>query len=70
MSAPEPLASDASIATMVEQFASLLPEQAPLHTFVHHNTLHAFEHLPFDTAVVAAGKVFGTQPYQSEPAFA
>ncbi|MFT7536375.1 MAG: hypothetical protein ACI85K_002329 [Hyphomicrobiaceae bacterium] len=70
MSAPQPLASDASIATMVEQFASLLPEQAPLHTFVHHNTLHAFEHLPFDTAVVAAGKVFGTQPYQSEPAFA
>ncbi|MFN9334572.1 MAG: putative inorganic carbon transporter subunit DabA, partial [Planctomycetota bacterium] len=47
-----------------------VPEQAPLHTFVHHNTLHAFEHLPFDRAVVEATKLFGAEPYQSEAAFA
>jgi uncharacterized protein YbcC (UPF0753/DUF2309 family) len=47
-----------------------VPEQAPLHTFVHHNTLHAFEHLPFDRAVVEAAKLFGAEPYQSEAAFA
>lgn len=54
---------------MVEHAAHLLPQQSPLHMFVHHNTLHAFEHLPFEEAVVAGAARFGTEPYQSEQAF-
>ncbi len=59
-----------SIAELVASLAHLLPEQAPLHAFVHHNTLHAFEHLPFEQAVVEAGGIFGTEAFQSEQAFA
>ena len=58
------------LARIIEEVAKFLPEQAPLHTFVHHNTLHAFEHMGFDEAVVAASELFGTEPYLSEAAFA
>ncbi|MER7128588.1 YbcC family protein [Streptosporangium saharense] len=64
-----PLDLAADVAELVERAARLLPDQAPLQTFVHHNTLHAFEHLPFDEAVVSAARVFGTEPFQSEAAF-
>ncbi|WP_239513629.1 YbcC family protein [Streptosporangium sp. 'caverna'] len=57
------------IADLVARAARLLPEQSPLQAFVHHNTLHAFEHLPFDDAVVHAARLFGTEPFQSEAAF-
>ncbi|GAA3508108.1 hypothetical protein FHR32_007548 [Streptosporangium album] len=59
----------ADIPDLVERAARLLPEQAPLQTFVHHNTLHAFEHLPFDDAVVGAARLFGAEPFPSEAAF-
>ncbi len=54
---------------MVERAAWVLPEQGPLASFVHHNTLHAFEHLPFEQAVVEASRRFGTEPFMSESAF-
>jgi uncharacterized protein len=59
----------ANIPDLVARAARLLPEQSPPQTFVHHNTLHAFEHLPFDDAVVRAARLFGTEPFQSEVAF-
>jgi hypothetical protein len=46
--------------------AHLLPAQGPITVFIHHNTLHAFEDLPFTDAVATAGKLFGCQPYLSE----
>lgn len=55
---------------IVAETAELLPQQAPLHAFVHHNTLHHFEHLSFEEAVVEASRVLGTESYQSESAFA
>lgn len=53
----------------LEQAAHLLPTQGPIGVFVHHNTLHAFQHLPFDEAVAEASRLYGTQPYLTEAAF-
>src|SRR5262245_51168154 len=51
---------------VVEHAAHLLPAQGPITVFIHHNTLHAFEDLPFEEAVVVGGRLFGCQPYLSE----
>src|SRR6185437_6252110 len=53
----------------VDHAAHLLPMQGPIGVFIHHNTLHAFEHLPFEDAVVQAGQLFHTEPYMSEAAY-
>ena len=53
----------------VEHGAHLLPRQGPIGVFVHHNTLHAFEHLPFEEAVKQAGQLFGAEPYMSEASY-
>ncbi len=54
----------------LEEASRLLPEQAPLHAFVHHNTLHAYEHLSFHEALEAASQDLGAEPYPSEGVFA
>ncbi len=51
---------------VVAEVAHLLPAQGPITAFVHHNTLHAFEHMSFDEAVVEGGELFGCHPYLPE----
>ena len=51
---------------VIDHAAHLLPAQGPITVFIHHNTLHAFEDLPFEEAVKRASAVFGCQPYLSE----
>ena len=46
--------------------AHLLPAQGPIDVFIHHNTLHAFEHLRFEDAVVRAAGLFGAEPFLPE----
>ena len=56
----------ARLGEVIEHAAHLLPVRGPITVFIHHNTLHAFEDLPFHEAVKKAARVFGCQPYLSE----
>jgi hypothetical protein len=50
----------------LDHAAHLLPAHGPITVFIHHNTLHAFEALPFEEAVRRGGETFGCQPYLTE----
>lgn len=63
-------AEDAPIAELIARACVVVPEQGPLPAFVHHNTLHHFEHLPFHQGVVEGARLLGSQPFQAETAFA
>ncbi|MFM7818223.1 MAG: putative inorganic carbon transporter subunit DabA, partial [Verrucomicrobiota bacterium] len=53
----------------VEHAAHLLPSQGPIGVFIHHNTLHAFQNQPFESAVVEASTLFKAQPFLTETTY-
>ena len=55
--------SDNPIERAILRAHSILPDQGPIGVFVHHNTLHAFQHLPFHEAVQKGADLLGTRPY-------
>jgi uncharacterized protein YbcC (UPF0753/DUF2309 family) len=44
---------------VIHSLKHYLPAQAPLKDFIHHNTLHAFQHEAFHEGLVRAAEIFG-----------
>ena len=57
---------DDFLTRVIDELAHLLPAQGPISIFIHHNTLHAFEQLPFEQAVQRAAERLGCEPFLSE----
>jgi uncharacterized protein YbcC (UPF0753/DUF2309 family) len=57
---------DHPLTPVIDRLAHLLPAQGPISIFIHHNTLHAFEHLPFEAAVEDAAARLGREPFLAE----
>ncbi|MBE2281880.1 MAG: DUF2309 domain-containing protein [Prosthecobacter sp.] len=54
---------------VLDHAAHYLPTQGPIGVFVHHNTLHAFQHQPFEPSVIEAANLFKAEPFLSEESY-
>jgi uncharacterized protein YbcC (UPF0753/DUF2309 family) len=54
---------------VLEHFAHTLPAQASIRDFVHHNTLHGYQHLKFEDALRASNELTGAYSFWSQEKF-
>lgn len=52
-----------SVSAMLERIQHWLPSQGALKEFVHHNTLHAFQHYPFFEGCLRASRLYGSRAF-------
>jgi hypothetical protein len=57
------------VARALARAHGILPDQGPIGVFVHHNTLHAFQHQPFFDGIEAGAALLGARPYLPLAAF-
>ena len=57
------------ISRAIARARGVLPDQGPIGVFIHQNTLHAFQHLPFHEGVQAGADALGAEPYLTLEAF-
>ena len=43
----------------------ILPDQGPIGVFIHHNTLHSYQHLPFHRAIQEGAARLGAHAYMA-----
>ncbi len=55
--------TDFNLDACIAHIAHWLPAQGPIKDFIHHNTLHAFQHHPFHEGIAIAAKLFGARSY-------
>ncbi|MBK8522542.1 MAG: DUF2309 domain-containing protein [Chitinophagaceae bacterium] len=56
-------------ADVIHELKHFLPSQQALKDFIHHNSLHAFQHMKFYDAIFKASKIFGFQVHLQLPEY-
>jgi len=56
-------------AHVIHELKHFLPSQQALKDFIHHNSLHAFQHMKFYDAIFKASKIFGFQAHLELPEY-
>jgi uncharacterized protein YbcC (UPF0753/DUF2309 family) len=56
-------------AHVLHELKHFLPAQQALKDFIHHNSLHAFQHMKFYDAIFKASKIFGFQVHLELPEY-